>query len=727
MKIEPKTFVAYFLVLFVILGIGYNTNAQNPKKTFKQAEKYFEKNNYDLAAQTYSIVIKLDASVYEAFEKRAQCYEKLNKTELAAKDYKLLTGIDPDEEIYFYKTGVNLSKLDRYEESNRYVNKALELEKKYIEALDLKTYNLLQLRKYREAHETANFAIKLESRADLYYKKGIALYYLENYEDAELCFRKVLSKENKNYKAMVWLGRTLTKNEKLPLALSQFIEAIKVNAKYPEIYKYRAETYEQMMKIDDAINDLSKYLMLIPNNIEIRYKRAELYKEFNQFTNAITDYNEIMNLDDKEYKALFYRGTCFTKLQDKENALNDFNLFNTQFSDIAEAKDLIVLANKEIYSLNKEENPPIVKFIDPQLQKGILKTHKKKLTLTISITDENNLNTITFNGINIEENLNKPTIQVSRSLNANECTFIEIEATDVYANIKKLKVPVFYLAEEYYSQNSSNNDALNSDVDKNIPGNKKKSPYRFALIIGNEDYSKYQRDLPESSNFIYARNDALAFQKYAVNTLGVPEKNTILLLDATAGQMKENIERFALLMQKTAGKGEFIFYYAGHGLPEETTKEPYLMPVDISGNSVKNGIPLKWVYQQFNQHPTQRVVAFIDACFSGGGREQGLITARAIKTAPKIPDLSGNMVVFTSCSKNQVSLPYAEKKHGMFTYHLLKCIQNANGDIQLWDLAKKTKEKVDIESLVINNIEQTPYVGVSPTIKDTWKNWKLVP
>jgi uncharacterized caspase-like protein len=219
----------------------------------------------------------------------------------------------------------------------------------------------------------------------------------------------------------------------------------------------------------------------------------------------------------------------------------------------------------------------------------------------------------------------------------------------------------------------------------------------------------------------------MAFQKYAVNTLGVPEKNTILLLDATAGQMKENIERIALLMQKTAGKGEFIFYYAGHGLPDENTKEPYLMPVDISGNSVKNGIALNWVYEQFNQHATQRVLVFIDACFSGGGREQGLITARAVKTTPKIPELRGNMVVFTSCSKNQVSLPYTEKKHGMFTYHLLKCIQDAKGDIHLWDLAKKTKEKVDIESLVINNKEQTPYVGVSPTINDTWKNWELVP
>ena len=49
------------------------------------------------------------------------------------------------------------------------------------------------------------------------------------------------------------------------------------------------------------------------------------------------------------------------------------------------------------------------------------------------------------------------------------------------------------------------------------------------------------------------------------------------------------------------GKGELIFYYAGHGLPEESTNIPYIVPVDGSnGNLSKTGINLYDMYKSFN-------------------------------------------------------------------------------------------------------------------------------
>ena len=151
-----------------------------------------------------------------------------------------------------------------------------------------------------------------------------------------------------------------------------------------------------------------------------------------------------------------------------------------------------------------------------------------------------------------------------------------------------------------------------SDVDKDIPNKNIENPFRLALIIGNEDYRWKHVDLTAEVNVDFARNDASYFKEYAMNILGVPEQNITLLLYATTGQMNQAIARMNLIMKNAKGKGELFVYYAGHGLPDEVTREPYIMPVDISGQNAKDGIKLYDLYGKLTEHPAKRVVVFID-------------------------------------------------------------------------------------------------------------------
>ena len=107
------------------------------------------------------------------------------------------------------------------------------------------------------------------------------------------------------------------------------------------------------------------------------------------------------------------------------------------------------------------------------------------------------------------------------------------------------------------------------------------------------------------------------------------------------------------------GQAKLIFYYSGHGLPDEKTKQGYLIPVDVSGNNVENGISLKKVYQSLNEFPADRVTVFLDACFSGGARNEALVAMKGLKIRPKEEDVSGNMVVFSS-KQNDDSAVYRE-------------------------------------------------------------------
>jgi hypothetical protein len=81
-----------------------------------------------------------------------------------------------------------------------------------------------------------------------------------------------------------------------------------------------------------------------------------------------------------------------------------------------------------------------------------------------------------------------------------------------------------------------------------------------------------------------------------------------------------------------------------------------LVPVDGSGSDLElSGIKLTDFYAALTEFPSQRVTVFIDACFSGGARNQGLIAARAVKITPKTvqEEVKKKLVVFTASSGNE--------------------------------------------------------------------------
>lgn len=267
--------------------------------------------------------------------------------------------------------------------------------------------------------------------------------------------------------------------------------------------------------------------------------------------------------------------------------------------------------------------------------------------------------------------------------------------------------------------------SLTSDVDKNIPENSKKDSLKFALIIGNEEYSRYQQGLNTEVNVQFAQNDAQVFRDYLIKTLGYKESNVYLLLDATTGEMNQKIDLISKRVNKSGPAATLLFYYAGHGLPDESSHIPYLIPVDVSGSNISQGIKLSEVYKKFGETGARQVSIFLDACFSGGARGAALLASRSVKIKPSEEDINGNMVVFTASTGEQSALPFQKEKHGLFTYYLLKKIQQTKGDLTYGNLADYLRNTVSAASLEKNQKEQDPDMIISKDVSNTWKNWKL--
>jgi uncharacterized caspase-like protein len=191
--------------------------------------------------------------------------------------------------------------------------------------------------------------------------------------------------------------------------------------------------------------------------------------------------------------------------------------------------------------------------------------------------------------------------------------------------------------------------------------------------------------------------------------------------------MQRAFNQIIELAETSRDSSEIFFFYAGHGFPDEATKEAYIMPVNITGAEVREAIKLGDLYTKFSKAENiHRITGFIDACFSGGGRAEGLLAARGIRVKPKEAQLQeGNIVVFSASSGDQVSLPYKEKNHGMFTYAILRKLQETAGDITYGALKNYLQHYVQEQSRRVNNKDQSPSINVSPSSQGIYREWKL--
>lgn len=258
-----------------------------------------------------------------------------------------------------------------------------------------------------------------------------------------------------------------------------------------------------------------------------------------------------------------------------------------------------------------------------------------------------------------------------------------------------------------------------SDVDENIPENPTTNNKTFAVVIANQNYTNV-------AGVPLALNDGLAFSKYCEKTLGMPAENVRYYADASYGTMLRAIRDIKNIASAFNGDINIVFYYAGHGIPNEATKDAYLLPTDADGTQTEGCYSLNKLYTELGSTKAKEIVVFLDACFSGSKREEGMLaSARGVALKAKQEDPRGNMVVFSAASGDETAFPYSAKGHGLFTYYLLKKLQESKGDVNLGELNDYISENVKQQSVVINRKVQTPTATPSTWIATGWKEMTL--
>lgn len=254
-----------------------------------------------------------------------------------------------------------------------------------------------------------------------------------------------------------------------------------------------------------------------------------------------------------------------------------------------------------------------------------------------------------------------------------------------------------------------------SDVDLDIPAGNVVDDKTFAVVIANEDYQREQ-DVP------YAIHDGEVFAEYCTTLLGIPEHNIHVVTDATLNNIRFGVDWLRANLEAHRGTARGIFYYSGHGIPDETSRNAYLLPIDGYGANMESAYSLDALYADLGSTGAE-MLYFFDACFSGATRDGDMMAeTRGVAVNAKAATLQGNAVALSAAQGNETAFAYKEKSHGIFTYFLLKKLKETQGRLTLGELADYINESVVRKTAVEGLKLQRP---TATGTGDDWRNTRI--
>ena len=223
----------------------------------------------------------------------------------------------------------------------------------------------------------------------------------------------------------------------------------------------------------------------------------------------------------------------------------------------------------------------------------------------------------------------------------------------------------------------------------------------FAVVVGVESYPR----LPKAD---YAERDAAAVREHLL-ALGYPARNVALLTgqDASRAGIAKMVETW---LPRNAKAGSTVFfYYSGHGAPDPLSGASFLVPFDGDPQFLDDtAYPVARLYEKLSRLPARRVVVALDACFSGaGGRSVMAPGARPLVAKAAAMGVPARVAALTASAADQITGSAPDQGHGLFTYYLLKGLNESRGKADLRGLHKYLAPKV-ADDARLQNREQTP-------------------
>jgi tetratricopeptide (TPR) repeat protein len=436
---------AFFSFVFLAM-LSVTVFSQNGKKFFKAGNELMESFKYEDAIVQYTSAIGIEPSNAEYYTSRAQAYEKAGKLKEAFSDYEKTIVFKPKEVDAVVSLGRICNMMQDYEQALKLLNKATGMDKRNSEAYPEKVKTYIGLARYDQALKTSDTAILIKDNPMHYYYRGICYVNLNNDFMARKEFEKSISKDKDAPEPRLALADLLVRANDTKGAMEQVNTILKDNDKNAQAYVVRSRIYKKQLDYPNAINDLSKTILIDPENPEYYLIRGTYYQEFNQHSNAINDFSKYITLKNDNPDAYYSRAKSYEEIMNYEKAMDDYKKISVLSEFDPKARKMLKQAQTRLYELNRESAPPEITIVSPSITDNTIQVKGDAKTITLSgrIREKSLIDTLLINNnkVMFSNKINGES-EFLANVDISGTENITIYARDEYDNEKALKLKIF--------------------------------------------------------------------------------------------------------------------------------------------------------------------------------------------------------------------------------------------------------------------------------------------
>jgi tetratricopeptide (TPR) repeat protein len=426
-----------FVMAVIVALVSVNTFGQSAKKYYKAGMEFVESLKYEDAAVQFTSAIGLEPSNPDYYYARGQANEKMLKFKDAKVDYEKAIVFSPKNVDAIISLGAVCNKMGNFEEALKLLNRASGLDKRNSKVYPEKVITLIGLEKYDQALKVSDTAIIIKDTPMDYYFRGIIYRKLNNDILGKKELEKSIDHDKKLVAPRLELADLLISSDPQE-AMKQCNEIIKNDDRNTDAYLMRSKVYRKNLDYPNAINDISKNILIDPSNPVFYLFRGNCYQEFNQHTNAINDFSKYISLKTDDPDAYFARAKSYEEIMNYDKAMADYNKITVLSEFDMRARKMLKDAQTRLYELNRETVPPEIAVLSPAPVNETIEIKGDKATVLISgkIKDKSKIKSFTINKEDATRTEKNGEYEFFANINVTGLDKISIIARDDYDNEK---------------------------------------------------------------------------------------------------------------------------------------------------------------------------------------------------------------------------------------------------------------------------------------------------
>jgi len=294
---------------------------------------YSELSKYKEAIADFDKALIIDPLLIQAVNGKIEVYKKQKNDNKALDAYQEAIKIEPTNSLLYYNSGVLLAEMNRKEEAEVAISKAIEIKSddpRYLLARATINY---EIGNYEKSLIDLNQLIKVNKKVaskdknfgiEAYIYRGNIHFEMNNHQEAVSDYSIVLEAMPNKPDILFNRGNSYIFLGDYKKAIPDFTQYINIDKQNLDAYVSRGYSYQQSGDLQKAISDYSYVLNLNKVDTLALYNRASVYYQLEQYDKAISDYTSLISINSKNSEIFFSRGIVYFNKKMYNQAKNDF-------------------------------------------------------------------------------------------------------------------------------------------------------------------------------------------------------------------------------------------------------------------------------------------------------------------------------------------------------------------------------------------------------------------